>query len=84
MGAQKGMGLGLSICHSIIKRHGGHIGVASDEGIGTMFSLYFPAAIAESPDERDSSLHGADQTPDAERDVIEAQSTIDNQQSSIQ
>ena len=43
MGAQKGMGLGLTICHSIIKNHGGHITVESEAGVGTTFLVYLPA-----------------------------------------
>ncbi|MDD2540811.1 MAG: ATP-binding protein [Desulfuromonadaceae bacterium] len=35
MGCQKGMGLGLSLCHSIIKRHHGHIHAESTQGEGT-------------------------------------------------
>ncbi|MBI5748681.1 MAG: PAS domain S-box protein [Nitrospinae bacterium] len=41
-GAQKGMGLGLSICHSIIKRHEGLITVDSKVGVGTTFHFYLP------------------------------------------
>jgi PAS domain S-box-containing protein len=39
---KKGMGLGLSICESIMKAHGGRIGVESTLGKGTTFSLYLP------------------------------------------
>jgi len=44
-GTQKGMGLGLTICYSIIKKHEGHIAVESREGIGTTVTLYLPALI---------------------------------------
>jgi PAS domain S-box-containing protein len=47
MGAQKGMGLGLSVCHSIIKKHDGCITVESEEGKGTAFHVYLPAADRE-------------------------------------
>ncbi len=43
VGAQKGMGLTLSLCHSIITRHGGYIEVESTKGIGTVFHIYLPA-----------------------------------------
>lgn len=47
MGAVKGMGLGLSICYSIIKRHGGHITVDSKVGVGTTVTIYIPAATEQ-------------------------------------
>ncbi len=43
MGAVKGMGLGLSICFSILKRHGGHIAVESTGDIGTVVTVHIPA-----------------------------------------
>ncbi len=42
--AEKGMGLGLSLTYSIIKRHHGHITVESTEKNGTTVVLYLPAA----------------------------------------
>lgn len=39
MSARKGQGLGLSICHSIIKRHNGTITVRSAPGKGTAFTI---------------------------------------------
>jgi PAS domain S-box-containing protein len=41
---KKGNGLGLAICHSIIKKHGGHITVRPNLQQGTLFSIYLPAA----------------------------------------
>jgi len=38
----KGMGLGLTICYSIIKKHGGHITVESKGGKGTSVTLFLP------------------------------------------
>jgi len=42
MGRQKGMGLGLALCHSIIKSHQGHILAESVPGEGTRIHIYLP------------------------------------------
>ena len=47
LGVQKGMGLGLAICYSIIKKHDGFIDVESSVEAGTKFSIYMPAAISD-------------------------------------
>jgi len=43
-GDQKGMGLGLTICHAVVQKHGGAIAVKSEVGVGTTFDIYLPAA----------------------------------------
>ena len=40
--AGHGTGLGLSVCHRIIKQHGGHIQVESNPGVGTKFVIVLP------------------------------------------
>ncbi len=45
MGINKGQGLGLSICHSIIIRHKGLITVESRPGEGSTFFIYLPADV---------------------------------------
>lgn len=44
-GKKKGTGLGLAYCKKIAEAHGGSIGVHSQEGEGTVFSLVFPSAV---------------------------------------
>ncbi len=41
--SRKGMGLGLAICYSIIKKHNGAITVHSEVGSGTTVTLHLPA-----------------------------------------
>ncbi|MEQ6203928.1 ATP-binding protein [Sulfitobacter sp. HNIBRBA2951] len=42
----EGTGLGLSTAYGIIKQTGGYIFIDSTEGVGTCFTLYFPALTA--------------------------------------
>ena len=51
-GSQKGMGLGLTICYSIIKGHGGLIKVESRLGVGTTFHLFLPVIEKEVIEEK--------------------------------
>jgi PAS domain S-box-containing protein len=40
----RGRGLGLTMCHSIVARHGGWLAVESTVGVGTIFTVILPAA----------------------------------------
>ncbi|MBI5100782.1 MAG: PAS domain S-box protein [Nitrospirae bacterium] len=44
MGSDRGTGLGLAVCHSIIRKHGGLMSVSSEPGKGSKFSIYLPSA----------------------------------------
>jgi PAS domain S-box-containing protein len=50
----KGIGLGLATSYSIVKRHGGHLGVESEVGRGSVFHVYLLAAEGEAPLKRDA------------------------------
>jgi CheY-like chemotaxis protein len=43
-GKQRGMGLGLTICHAVVQKHEGAIVVESAVGVGTTFHIYLPSA----------------------------------------
>jgi PAS domain S-box-containing protein len=47
MGTHKGLGLGLSIAHSIINSHDGLITVRSKEAVGSTFYIYIPVGEKE-------------------------------------
>ena len=42
-GSQKGMGLGLTICHTIVTKHGGTLAVSSVQDAGATFTIQLPA-----------------------------------------
>lgn len=46
---KEGSGLGLTTSYSIVKKHGGHIELASTSDQGTTFHVYLPAALDEIP-----------------------------------
>jgi signal transduction histidine kinase len=46
----EGMGLGLSICHRIVRGYGGHINVVSEPGRFCEFTLDFPEKRGRSPE----------------------------------
>ncbi len=47
---EEGSGLGLSVTHSIITKHDGHITVDSEKDRGTTFTIYLPAATEKVPE----------------------------------
>jgi CheY-like chemotaxis protein len=59
---QKGSGLGLATCYSIIMKHGGKIRATSTLGKGSTFNLSLPASEQESvvkPNTRKAVFHGS-------------------------
>lgn len=46
------MGVGLSICRTIIEAHGGRVAARPNDGGGTVFDFTLPFAETEAADER--------------------------------
>jgi len=63
MGSQKGLGLGLTICHSIISQHNGHVGVTSRKGTGTTFYFYLPASAEKAVAAKRTKSASPERTP---------------------
>lgn len=57
-GAQKGMGLGLTIVHSIVKKHGGLVWIDSSGEHGCKVLLYFPIQEHTSTAGQDEAASG--------------------------
>jgi PAS domain S-box-containing protein len=68
--AGHGTGLGLSMVYGFVKQSGAQIGVASEEGKGTTFTLYFPRAAGTEVASPVDELHAPRQTPVANGDVV--------------
>ena len=58
-GIQKGMGLGLTIAHAIIKKHGGAIWIETPPGGGCAVRMYLPSQTAVGDEARYHSQKGA-------------------------
>lgn len=54
----EGTGLGLSIVDSIVRKHGGTIGVYSEPGCGTSFHVYLPVVTSEGYEREEASANG--------------------------
>ena len=63
-----GTGLGLSVVHGIVRRHGGQITVYSEPGQGTVFNVYLPVIAAEEP--ALETMPAAQITPGTERLLV--------------
>ncbi len=56
----KGTGMGLSVTHSIVHNHGGHVLVKTEPGKGTTFRLLFPPVVEETAETQKAVLTSVD------------------------
>jgi two-component system cell cycle sensor histidine kinase/response regulator CckA len=70
-GPDRGSGLGLSICSSLVRQHGGTIAVESEPGRGSQFTVSFPFVVGDVESGRPAAAAGqtrrADFGPEAAR-----------------
>jgi PAS domain S-box-containing protein len=80
---QKGSGLGLATCYSIIRNHDGYIIVESDLGTGSIFTIYLPASESSFVEKKEYKIavgmgHGRILIMDDEEDIREITTQILN------
>jgi len=56
---KEGTGLGLTVCHSIVRQHGGTIAAANAPEGGAIFTIRLPAVLAEGGDEPLAASEGS-------------------------
>jgi hypothetical protein len=73
-----GMGMGLSICRSIIDAHGGRLWAGVNEPRGAVFRFTLPDAEKEIMDPRPAALHMRERYEDSASDALHPLAYEDN------
>src|SRR6266702_7597730 len=73
-----GMGMGLSICRSIIDAHGGRLWAGVNEPRGAVFQFTLPDAEKEIMDPRPAALHTRERYEDSASDALHPVACEDN------
>ncbi len=80
MMGRSGTGLGMAVVWGVVKDHYGYIDIRSDVGVGSTFTLYFPATRRKAPEEDAREESADDLTGDGETilvvDDVEEQRSI--------
>ena len=73
-----GLGIGLSLVHSLVELHGGSVSVTSPgEGLGCVFEVRLPLSMAKNPQGRELEAHADEGSATQARRILVVDDNID-------